>query len=258
VNKATPDTFVFLVAAPWGADGLQVLREVFVENWSENLVVQALADSEDGFEARVELDGIDAGITFDDPIPELVDLTGTTIEPYAATEVALLEAHESLWRFVVSAGTKRAGAVFGMKLMAAMCVAGASGVFLPMTMRLHSPRTLTRLSINPNSEQNLANIYVHCWDQDGWMRTRGLTAFGLPELETPISDGPNAAYFRLMDLSANMIAQEGPFPSGGQILAGPQLYSIADGPQGPADERIPLAGFYGVQTVRSELPTRRS
>lgn len=255
IQKATPDSFVILVACPWAEPGLEALREAFAEHWSEELSVHNVPGA-----ITLSLGDDEATLAFDEPIPELADLAPTTLEPYGPAEVELLRAHQSLWRLTLQGGTERglAPSIFGAKLMSALMVAGGSGVFLPMTMRLHSPRTIQRQTMDPEFPPAITNLYVNCWDQEGWMRTRGLTAFGLPELETPVTDGLNAAYFRLMDVAANMIAQGFAFPNGGQILAGPQIYEIKDGPAGPADEKIPMAGHFGVQTLRPTLPTRKN
>lgn len=250
--KATPDSFVFLAAAPWGIEALPLLEQVFVETWVEELK----AAPEEGL-ARLTLGEQHATVQFDEPIPELTELTSSSLEPYAPTEVALLGQHTVIWRVTVAGGTQNPkGSVFAVQLMSALVEAGVMGIFLPLTMRLHSPRTIRRFSMDPENEEARANVLLNCWDQNNWMRSRGLTAFGLPELETPIVDGANAAYFRIMDVAANMIAQNSPFPNGGSILAGPNLLQIKEGPQGPADERVPFAGHFGVQTLLPDAPRR--
>lgn len=250
--KATPDSFVFLAAAPWGIEALPLLEQVFVETWVEEL--RGVAEGE---VAQLALEGQQATVVFDEPIPELTELTSTSLEPYAPTEVALLGNHTVIWRVTVPGGKANPkGSVFAVQLMSALIEAGVTGIFLPLTMRLHSPRTIRRFSVDPENEEARANLLLNCWDQNDWMRSRGLTAFGLPELETPIADGANAAYFRIMDVAANMIAQNSPFPNGGSILAGPHLLHVKEGPQGPSDERIPFAGHFGVQTLIPDAPRR--
>lgn len=242
--RATPDSFVVLVAAPWGAEATALVVQTFEETWVEPL--QVSWDDEAGHGVFGVGDQKIAWV-IEEPIPELVELAGSSFEPYAPTEVVLLERHTHIWRLVVGNGVE--GAVALLKLMNGFVEAGASGAFLPQTMRLHSPRTIRVLSMDPTAEQALANVYVNAWHGEEWMRTRGLTAFGYPELETPIVDGMNAAYFRLMDVAANMIRRGGRFPNGSQIEAGPRTFMLRKGPTGPDDQQVPFSGHFGVQSL---------
>ena len=101
------------------------------------------------------------------------------------------------------------------------------------------------------SPQALTNLFINAWHEDGWMRTRGLTAFGLPELEAPVTRGLNAAYFDLMDVAANMIFQAAPFPTGSQLQIGRGMYTLSAGPSGPEDDEAPINGAFGVLTLRA-------
>ncbi len=243
--RATPDSFVVLVAAPWGSNAAaSLLVQTYEQTWMEPLHVAW----EDGQEiGEIQSGAIQIRCMIEEPIPELVDLCGTSYEPYAASEQIMLEMHTHVWRLVATGGMEAATAL--LKVMTALIEAGGSGAFLPQALRLHSPRTMRVLSMEPGSEQTLANIFVNAWHGEDWMRTRGLTAFGLPEIETPVTDGLNGAYFRLMDVATNMIRRGDKFPSGSQITAGPKTFSLEEGPRGPKDERVPMAGHFGVQSL---------
>lgn len=242
--RATPDTFVVLAAAPWGSKAASLLVQAYEETWMEPLYV----DWEEGQEiGELQSGAIQISCLIEEPIPELVELCGSSYEPYAASEEVMLEMHTHVWRLVATGGMEAAIAL--LKVMSALVEAGASGIFLPQALRLHSPRTIRVLAMEPGSEQTLANVFVNAWNADNWMRTRGLTAFGLPEIETPVTDGLNSAYFRLMDIAANMIQRGSKFPSSSQITAGPRTYNLEEGPRGPEDERVPMAGHFGVQSL---------
>lgn len=240
--RATPDSIVVLIAAPWGLHATTLVAQTFQEIWVEPIAVTV----EDG-SGTFRVDGVTIDWIVEEPIPELAELCGSSYEPYAASEQIMLQQHSDIWRLVARGTTAASTAM--LKVMSAFCEAGASGAFLPQTLRLHSPRTIQVLAVDPSSEQALANVFVNAWHTESWMRTRGLTAFGMPEIETPIADGLNGAYFRLMDIAANMLRQNGRFPSGSRIMAGPRVYTLEEGPRGPDDDTIPFAGHFGVQVL---------
>jgi hypothetical protein len=242
--RATPDSFVVIVAAPWGANAASLLVQTYEQTWVEPVKISFEGSQEIG---ALTCGGISVSCIIEEPIPELVELCGSSYEPYAASEEVMLEMHTHVWRLVATGGMEASIAL--LKIMTAFIEAGGSGIFLPQALRLHSPRTIRVLSMEPDSEQALANIFVNAWHSGDWMRTRGLTAFGLPEIETPVADGLNGAYFRLMDIAANMIRRGGKFPSGSQIMAGPRTFKLEAGPIGPADDRVPMAGHFGVQAL---------
>ena len=240
--RATPESIVVLIPSPWDAKAASLLKQTFQETW-----VEPLDDHVDGNAGYFTVGDQRVDWVVEEAIPELVELCGTSYEPYAASEQIMLEQHSHIWRLVVPGSYESSVAV--LKLISAFIEAGSSGAFLPQTLRLHSPRTIQVLAMDPAEEQALANVYVNAWHSEAWMRTRGLTAFGMPELETPLNDGLNGAYFRLMDVAANMLRQRGKFPSGSRIMAGPRVYTLEQGPKGPDDDRIPLAGHFGVQVL---------
>ncbi|MFW5968123.1 MAG: hypothetical protein ACOCV2_11425, partial [Persicimonas sp.] len=96
---------------------------------------------------------------------------------------------------------------------------------------------------------NLTNLCVHAWHDEDWMTTRGLTAFGMPELQTPIDEGMNAAYFRLMDTAAGMIRQGAAYPDGSDLTIGADTYRLHGERSGPEDDEVPFSGTFGVQSL---------
>jgi hypothetical protein len=228
-----------------------LLREVHEEFWIEDLDV-SLAETDDGLAGTIEFaDGFTASVWVEDPLPELEELSSNTIEPYGASQLVMLRDHVSTWRVTFDDGRVqgRANARRAAMLMSTFVESGAPGVFIPALVRLHSPGTVKRLAMDIDRLENLTTLITAAWHAADWMITRGLTAYGLPEVETPIDSGFNAAYFRLMDIAAGMLGQNAPFPSGAQIEMGPKLYELSDGPHGPTDEQVPISGHYGTQSL---------
>ena len=238
--KANPDDFVILVPHAWGPDAAALVKQTHAEVWQEEL---SLTMAEDGGDAVVSDVSVD--IRVDEPIREIAQLAPTSLEPFGASAIALLEQHKAIWRLTAPGGPDAAAPL--LRLVNSMTEAGASAALLPAIKRLHSPRSVQRITMNLDARA-LTNFFVNAFDDGDWMRTRGLTAFGFPEVETPIVDGLNSAYYRLMDLSAGMIGQAGPFPSGGRVRLGPYFFRLEEGPRGPDDE-IPVNGIHGVQSL---------
>jgi hypothetical protein len=243
----SPDTFVAVAACPWATLELDALAAAHEEHWNERVEWTATAN---GGQARFE-DGVVARLVVEAAEPELVRLVGTSLEPFGSAEAVLISTHKMTCRIIIAGGKKEArrGSKRCAQLMATFVSAGASGIFMPGMIALHSPRMVRKQTQDIHSPQSLANLFVGAVDEDGWLRTRGLTAFGLPELETPMAGGVNGAYFRLMDVAANMIFQGGQFPSGSRLQIGHQVFRLEDGPQGPVDKDVPTNGVFGVQVI---------
>lgn len=240
--KAQSDGFVVLVPTPWRGPEEQLFLEAFEEYWQEPVG----ADFEDPERAELTVNGQPVRVHFDAALPELAELANTALEPFGASDQALLQQHTSIYRLVGDRGRETAEAL--LKVVGALVVGGASGAFLPNTRRLHSPRSIRHFTMEINAE-NLANFFIGAYDRNDWMRTRGLTAFGLPEVETPTTRGVNAAYFRLMDVAAAMLDQRSPFPTSSRIQLGPDIFTLVEGPRGPDDDDIPVNGLHGVITL---------
>ena len=257
MNRAEPDSFVVLFPVPWEADQTETLHDTHLQHWQEETEwsLEAADGEEPGIEAAGRIGGPDdkeAGLVVEAPIDELVEAVGTGKEPFTASERALLENHEAIWRVTVEAGTERGleQAVWTTQLMSTFAEAGAAGAFLPAIVELHSPSFIKNQSMSIGHIQPIINLFVSAWDDGEWMATRGLTAFGLPELETPIDGGLNAAYFRLMDIASGMINNRTAFPIGADVEIGHESFDLEEGRQGPEDEQVPFSGHYGVRTVR--------
>lgn len=259
ILKATPDSFVGVAPVNWGIENTDLLEETHGIHWQQDSTFaltpsDSPADAEAGILARGTItleDGAVAELLVEEPIAELHQLASRSKEPYTPTEVVLLKNHSAAWRFVLKGGSSRSpkAARDFARIAATLVEAGAAGIFMPGLTALHSPRFVKYLTMRLELPENLANFLVHAWHQDGWMMTRGLTAFGLPELETPVSDGMNDAYFRLMDVAANMITINRPFPHDSALTLGFKNYRIYDEQRGPRDEQVPMSGTFGVQTI---------
>ncbi len=239
--KARPDDFVVLVANEFGADAVDYIAATHAEFWQEELVIKLGDDV-----GQIELPEMTISLVADPPIPELVELTKTTREPFGGSDLALLERHTQIWRLI---GSTQFAAWPLVRLASTFIESGASAVFLPGTRHLHSPRAVRHLAMAPAADA-LTNFFVSAFDGEGWMRTRGLTPFRMPEIETQIVDGHNAAYFRLMDVAAAMIANGRPFDEGAALTLGPHAHVLVAGPTGPLRDDLAINGSHGVQTLR--------
>lgn len=259
ILKATPDSFVGVAPVNWGIDNIDLLEETHGIHWQQESTFtlqksDSQADAEAGILARGKItleDGVEAQLLVEEPIEELHNLASRSKEPYTPTEVVLLKSHTAAWRFVLKGGTSRnpkAARDFA-RIASTLVEAGAAGIFMPGLTALHSPRFIKYMTMQLEQAENLANLFVHAWHQDDWMMTRGLTAFGLPELETPTADGMNDAYFRLMDVAANMITINRAFPDDSSLTLGFKNYRIHDEQRGPRDEQVPMSGTFGVQSI---------
>jgi hypothetical protein len=252
---ATPDTFVVAAVCPWTALDTASLEAAHEDHWNERATWKM--EAVEGREGVLGLgsvqfeDGVIARLVVEPAEPDLIDLVGTSLEPFTSTEAVLIKSHQALWRIVVPGGRKEArrGAKRVGQLMASFISAGACGIFMPGMIGMHSPRMIHKQTEDLYSPQSLANLFVGAVHEGDWMRTRGLTAFGLPELETQLAGGVNGAYFRLMDVAANMIFQSGQFPSDSQLQLGHQTFRLVEGPMGPPDEDVPTNGAFGVQAI---------
>lgn len=254
---APPDAFVCALPCPWELAEAAFFEEVHGEHWHQGLDV-ALAPRE-GDAAILASgtmtfeDGVQARVWVEPPLPELLNLTPASREPYSASEIVALEQHRSVWRVVIEGGRPkgRRGARHAAEIMATFIAAGASGALMPGLITLHSPRMIQRHTMQPYDPQAQTNLFVGAThDEEGaWMWTRGLTAFGLPELETPVHQGMNDAYFRLMDVAANMILQLAPFEEGRRLQIGHQTFEVRPGPQAPEDVDAAINGAFGRLTI---------
>ena len=255
-HRAEPDSLVALVPVHWDETQLSILSEVHPGVWAEALetdlddpAAPALLRLDDG-EATVSLQ-------IDEALPELAEMTGMAKQPFRPSEIAQLQQHSAIWRLtmadVSSAPVDRAHAF--SRLLTTCVEAGAPAVFLPFCIQLHSPSLIKHLAVDFSQPPAMINLFVNAWNDDQWMITRGLTVFGLPELETPIEGGLNDAYFRLMDVAAALLAKGQPYPEESRLQLGPHLYVTEKGPQGPEDKMVPICGVYGrTALIRDKAP----
>jgi hypothetical protein len=267
MTRARPDAFVLLFPVSWSVDNVETLTETHVGTWQEEaryrlgddvlddapLEGDAIA-TEDSTEAvgAIEFeDGEVAPMIVQEPMEQLEDAVGTGKQPFQASEVALLQQHTAVWRVVVETdpedGVERA--LRAGRIASTFAHAGAAAVFLPAIVEMHSPSFVKEQTKGLAHEQSLANLFVGAWDEDDWMATRGLTCFGFPEIETPVEGGLNASFFRLMDAASGMMSRGTPYPVGARLEIGSASFEIEEGRQGPKDERVPISGTFGVQTL---------
>lgn len=258
---ADPDTLVVLFPCPWELFAGEDLAEIHAEHWQERATFSItrredmidegiLATGEVHFEGE---EHVHAELIVEAPLEGIEQLASTSAEPLTPTEQVMLAQHQSIWRVHIQAGSRlgRRAAKRMSQLMATFIEAGACSAVLPGLMRLHSGRFIRKQTMDLFSPQGVANLFVGAWHEEGWMRTRGLTAFGLPEIETRADGGLNGAYFLLMDVAANMLMQMARYPGGAHLQIGPREYRLIEGPNAPfeQDEDVPHSGHFGVQTV---------
>lgn len=255
---SSPNTLVALMVCPWVEQDPQLFAETHVDYWQAGLNIElGPFDTSNNEEDAIWSQGT---ITFDDgtiaqlivepPIPDILELADQCPVPFQATELHALEGHQSLWRVVIETEQRgRRAASRLIEVMTTFIAAGAAGVFMPSLATLHSPGLLRQQTKGANHPQTICQLCVSAWHEDDWMVTRGLTAFGLPELETPTHKGLNGAYFCLMDVAANMLFQMAPFPPESQLQVGHQMFSLDLGPQGPEDD-ININGTFGTMTIK--------
>lgn len=258
MDRAEPNTFVVLFPVAWEGTETGRLERIHAEQWGESAEwsVRSVEEPEvDSVRARGRIDGPDdkgADLVVEEPVEELVEVAGTSKEPFQPSELALLDDHDAIWRAVVEGGEERGleHAVWTSQLMATFTEAGAAGAFLPALVEMHSPGMVRSQTASIGHIQPVVNLFVSAWDTEDWMMTRGLTAFELPELETVVDSGLNQAFFRLMDVASGMINQREAFPVGADLDVGPDSFEVEEGRQGPDDEQVPFSGHYGVRTLR--------
>lgn len=258
----TPDHLVVLMPCPWAMISAEALEEIFAEHWQELAHVTWLDESEQDAEqvacAEVRFESANevvvAKVVVEPPLEGLEQSLSMSVDPLTQAEALLLRDHASLWRIVLPAGKKlgRRAMKRASQLMATFIEAGASAAFLPGVMRLHSARFIKKETMDLHDPQGMTNLFVGAWHADGWMRTRGLTAFELPEIEVRADQGLNAAYFHLMDISANMLMQMARFPSGAELQIGPRTLRIEEADhrfEEAPDPLVPSNGYYGIQRI---------
>lgn len=255
MNK-TPDTFVALAICPWREQTTELLEATHGEMWHEEIDLSLSLDEEGdelwGRGTAIFPDGVQAELLVEPPLPEVVGLAGLSPIPFTPMEMILLQEHKSVWRISVDSGPRiaRRGAKRITQLFATFVDAGAIGIFLPGIARLHAPRMIQQESMDLFSPQSLAQLFVSAFHKDEWMRTRGMTAFGLPEVELKITQGLNGAFFDLMDVATNMLLQMSPFPDGSRVQVGHRTLQVTHGPERVPDDELPVNGVFGVVSVQ--------
>lgn len=255
------ESLVLIFPCPWESLPEGLLDGVHAEHWQEEATYELneATDSQKqegithvGTISFAGDDFIRASLIIEEPLPGLESLAGTSAEPLTATEIVMLEQHQSVCRVILPAGRRlgRRAAKRASQIMATMVEAGAIAAFLPGILRLHGARFVRRQTMDLYDPTGVANLFIGAWHDGDWMRTRGLTAFALPELETSTKAGMNGAYFTLMDVAANMLMQMAKFPDGAELQIGHKTFTLQTGPMSDTpDEEAPINGSFGVQTI---------
>lgn len=256
---ATPDHLVLLIPCPWPTISAEALEEIFAEHWQEIAHVTWVEEERSGVPcAEVRFESANEVVVprmfVEEPLEGIEQSLSMSVDPLTHAEALMLRDHASMWRIVLPAGKRlgRRAMKRASQLMATFIEAGACAVFLPGVMRLHSARFIRKETMDLHDPQGMTNLYVGAWHAEGWMRTRGLTAFELPEIEVRADQGLNAAYFHLMDISANMLMQMGRFPSGAELQIGPRTLRIEEADyrmEEAPDPLVPSNGVHGVQRL---------
>lgn len=259
----TPDTLVALIPCPWPMIDAAALDEIHGEHWQEEVNFTLWPLDEAGREAtggashagKVSFTSgevLEVDLLVEPPLPGMEQSAVTSVDPLAPAEILMLRDHQSVWRLSAPAGKRlgRRAAKRLSQLMATFIEAGACAVFLPGLVRLHSARFIRTQTMDLFDPQLLTNLFVSAWHEQEWMRTRGLTAFALPELEVSTSRGLNAAYFDLMDVAANMLMQMAQFPPDAELQLGHRRATLAQGePRIAEDRQVPTNGHFGVRQI---------
>ena len=187
----------------------------------------------------------------EEAIPDLTDLIGTSPLPFDDGEIKALKNHTGTLRIIIeSLDTPMATATFALRVCRGLVRSGCAGVFLPNIVRLHSPSCMEATLAQSTGIESTIKLLLSARDTESWMTTRGLTAFGLPEVETEIVGGAlNSAYFRILDISAHVLMTGNGLPDGTQVHVGPDLLQVQTGPNGPGDPMVPFNGHFGVLSV---------
>lgn len=250
-SPASPDSLVALLPVSWSKDELPLLLEVHPQAWAELLRLDPNQSTPARPVFRIgdgELDNLPSvTVDFEAPIPELNDLVDIAKHPFDATETLQLNRHQAIWRLTLSGLSAQPieHARAFARLIHTVIEAGAPGVFFPSCFQLHSSQFIRHLSVELNAPQTLVNLFISAFNNDEWMVTRGLTAFGLPELETPTQGGLNGAYFRLLDVATETLLMTTAFRIGTTLWVGGQNFEVQAGPRGPDDQGLPVCGAYG-------------
>ena len=232
-TKLPPNSLILLFATPWDDDLGDRIGAVYGDVFADDLVIVG-----DQFV-------LDSRVTWsrEEPLSDLLDAARGSQPPFAETELLALDAQTAAWKLSI-ASSKTSDIESMRRLAVCFASAGSLALFVPSTMRLFPPSIVKQVASNP--EPNAAvQLLVHAWHNESFMRTRGLTAFGFPEVETDLERGLNAAFFDLMDVATAMIEANRPFRESERLTIGQSLFEVRPGTIEP-DPQSPVSGTFGV------------
>lgn len=223
MKQLPPDSLILVFATPWDDDATARIAETHLEIYGSHL------DPTLQFEK-------------DEPLSDLIEAARGSQPPFAETEVLALESQKVSWRFSIP-NAKNSDLETVKRIAVCFSATGALAIFVPSTVRLFAPSVIRQLASSPEIDAS-TQLFVHAREAEGSLITRGLTAFGLPEIETTTAHGLNAAFFDLMDVAAEMLASGNRFETGDQLTLGPQLLEVTEVTATP-DPLSPISGTFG-------------
>ena len=242
--KATPDSL--LVLLPWidATIDVALLKETHAHIWAETIDVVETDDT-------IVLQQVNEQVTLwigeqDDTLTAAMPFAP---EPFVGSEKLRVETHTHVIHLIAN-GEPTYPTALMTKLVSTFVEMGSAAIFIPMTGRIFPQRWVQRATMTPDLQATV-QIFINAWDDDTTMRTRGLTAFGLPELQLAITEGKNAAFFDLLDISAFMIDRGVAVEVGERVQVGAKFYK-AYAVESPTDDPlVPIAGTFGVLELRT-------
>lgn len=197
-NQHPPNTLMIVLPTPWNDDFSDRVASTYLEIWDREL--HSEGDDTKGMFRESD----QSAVWIRDPmVDHLAESIAHSHPPFAESEQLIAAQHKVSWRVNIESPTY-ADARFLVRLMAAITANQSVATLIPSTGRAFPPTFTRQLSASDEIE-SVISFFVHAWTEGTIMRTRGLTAFGFPEVETEITGGKNEAYFNLLDLSASII-----------------------------------------------------
>ncbi len=252
-NQSPPNTLMIVLPTPWNDGFYERVSSTYLEIWDCELFKESVdPKSEDASGMTGILTDGDRRATWscDPAVEHLAESIAHSHPPFAESEQLIAAQHKVSWRLSIESPSYE-DARFIVRLMAAVTANQTVATLIPSTGRAFPP-TFTRQLSASDEVESIISFFVHAWTEGTTMRTRGLTAFGFPEVETEISGGKNESYFNLLDLSASILLDGMPALSR-TIDLGNSQYELGEMVDPAPDPENPIAGFYGVVKLAKKI-----
>ncbi len=243
-DASPPNTLMIVLPTPWTDGFYERVASTYLDIWDRELM--RTINAEDTLN-----DGDEKARWIQDPLIEhLLESIQHSHPPFAESEQLIAAQHQVSWRVSVESPTY-ADARFLVRLLAAITANQSVATLIPSTGRAFPPTFTRQLSASDEIE-SIISFFVHAWTEGTTMRTRGLTAFGFPEIETEIVGGKNEAYFNLLDLSASILLDG--MPSLSRVIdLGNAQYELGEMIEPRPDPENPIAGSFGVLKLAKKI-----